>query len=69
VLGVIDEWTPERLREVGDSLREYLTRIAHDQRALPVGCGLSAGRLGEARPQTDPADRLLRVFHARAVFS
>jgi hypothetical protein len=33
VLGVIDEWTPERLREVADSLREYLDRVARDQRA------------------------------------
>jgi hypothetical protein len=31
VLGVIDEWTPERLREVRDSLRDYLARLAHDQ--------------------------------------
>ena len=31
VLGVIDEWTPERLREVADSLREYLARIAQNQ--------------------------------------
>lgn len=28
LVAVIDAWTPERLREVADSLREYLERVA-----------------------------------------